>query len=148
VEITDYALTLFYAQFGKIGFFDEVMSAYRRHEGGIWSQRNSLTQRTALARDLRIIARHMGWRYRRSLKNQAAQSLLKIAKTHLDNGAVSEARKVMTTIFPRAYFLPAFPRQRFLRTFINVYLPFFIPFLRILRRIKWLIIPPKLNGKA
>lgn len=32
----DWYLHLFHAQYGKIGFIDRVMSAYRRHEGGIW----------------------------------------------------------------------------------------------------------------
>lgn len=32
----DWYLHLYHAQFGKIGFIDRVMSAYRRHEGGIW----------------------------------------------------------------------------------------------------------------
>lgn len=32
----DWYLHLYHAQFGKIGFIDKVMSAYRRHEGGIW----------------------------------------------------------------------------------------------------------------
>lgn len=32
----DWYLHLFHAQFGKIGFIGRVMSAYRRHPGGIW----------------------------------------------------------------------------------------------------------------
>lgn len=32
----DWFLHLLHAQKGKIGFIDEVMSAYRRHPGGIW----------------------------------------------------------------------------------------------------------------
>lgn len=32
----DWYLHLYHAQFGKIGFINKVMSAYRRHEGGIW----------------------------------------------------------------------------------------------------------------
>lgn len=32
----DWYLHLYHAQFGKIGFIDEVMSAYRRHPGGLW----------------------------------------------------------------------------------------------------------------
>lgn len=32
----DLYMHLFHAQFGKIGFIDEVMSVYRRHEAGIW----------------------------------------------------------------------------------------------------------------
>lgn len=32
----DWYLHLYHAQFGKIGFIDEVMSVYRRHPGGVW----------------------------------------------------------------------------------------------------------------
>ncbi|HSX23591.1 MAG TPA: glycosyltransferase [Candidatus Saccharimonadales bacterium] len=32
----DWYLHLYHAQFGKIGFIDKVMSAYRRHPGGVW----------------------------------------------------------------------------------------------------------------
>lgn len=32
----DWYLNLYNAQFGKIGFINKVMSAYRRHPGGIW----------------------------------------------------------------------------------------------------------------
>lgn len=32
----DWYLHLYHAQFGKIGFINRVMSAYRRHHGGIW----------------------------------------------------------------------------------------------------------------
>lgn len=32
----DWYLHLYHAQFGKIGFIHDIMSVYRRHEGGIW----------------------------------------------------------------------------------------------------------------
>lgn len=32
----DWYLHLYHAQFGKIGFIDDVMSVYRRHPGGVW----------------------------------------------------------------------------------------------------------------
>lgn len=32
----DWYLHLFHSQYGKIGYIDEVMAAYRRHENGIW----------------------------------------------------------------------------------------------------------------
>ena len=33
---SDWYMHLYHAQFGKIGFINKVMSAYRRHEGGVW----------------------------------------------------------------------------------------------------------------
>ncbi|MGV9002166.1 MAG: glycosyltransferase [Candidatus Saccharimonadaceae bacterium] len=32
----DWYVSLYHAQFGKIGFINKVMSSYRRHEGGAW----------------------------------------------------------------------------------------------------------------
>lgn len=32
----DWYLHLYNAQYGKIGFIDRIMSAYRRHDGGVW----------------------------------------------------------------------------------------------------------------
>ncbi|MBI5965711.1 MAG: glycosyltransferase [Chloroflexi bacterium] len=127
VEIGDYAHSVFYAQHGKIGFIDEVMSAYRKHEGGFWSQRESLMQRTALARDLRIIARHLGWRHRRGLESQAAQALLKNLKTHLANGSLSEARKVAAEIFSMTPYFPDLPWNRFAKRSLMAYFPQIFP---------------------
>jgi glycosyltransferase involved in cell wall biosynthesis len=145
VTISDYAHSLFYAQHGKIGFIDEVMSAYRRHKGGLWSQLDSLPHRTVLARDLRVIARHMRWRHRRNLESQAAQALLKIARMYLDNGAVSEARKVLASTFPIVYSLPAFYRRRFAEMVLTGYAPRVIP---ILRRVRSLIYQPRPGGRS
>ncbi len=36
----DWYLHLYFAQFGRIGYIDKVMAAYRRHEGGIWWAKN------------------------------------------------------------------------------------------------------------
>ena len=36
----DYVLHLLNAQYGKIGFINEVMAVYRVHKGGIWSTKN------------------------------------------------------------------------------------------------------------
>lgn len=37
---SDFFLHLLHAQVGKIGYIDEVMSVYRRHQGGLWSHDN------------------------------------------------------------------------------------------------------------
>ncbi len=43
----DWYLHLYHAQFGKIGFIDQTMSVYRRHQGGIWwsKDRNEFWQK-------------------------------------------------------------------------------------------------------
>lgn len=40
----DYFLHLLHAQVGKIGFLNEVMSVYRRHRGGIWTEAEQTPQ--------------------------------------------------------------------------------------------------------
>jgi glycosyltransferase involved in cell wall biosynthesis len=36
----DWYTHLYHAQFGRIGFIDQAMSVYRRHQGGLWSHEN------------------------------------------------------------------------------------------------------------
>jgi glycosyltransferase involved in cell wall biosynthesis len=49
----DWYLHLYHAQFGKIGFVDKTMSAYRRHSNGVWwdsyNDQNSLWNKYGLA---------------------------------------------------------------------------------------------------
>lgn len=136
----DYALSLLYAQYGKIGFIDETMSAYRLHAGGSWSQQDKLTRKTVLTRDLRTFGRHMGRRPRRILKGQAARLELDIAKMHLAKGELSEAREVMASMFPWAYCLPGVSRHRLSRMGLMTYAPWIIP---LLHKVKWFVRPPK-----
>jgi hypothetical protein len=39
-EVLDWALTIFYAQSGQIGYLDEVMGVYRVHSHGVWFNAN------------------------------------------------------------------------------------------------------------
>ena len=40
----DWFLHLLHAQVGKIGFLNDVMSVYRRHRGGVWTEAEQTTQ--------------------------------------------------------------------------------------------------------
>jgi len=42
IPIGDWPLHILNAQFGKIGYIDEVMGVYRIHRGGFWSQRTPI----------------------------------------------------------------------------------------------------------
>ncbi|MBX2989414.1 MAG: glycosyltransferase [Bdellovibrionaceae bacterium] len=48
----DWYCHIFHAQFGKIGFVDHIMSAYRKHSGGLWwdshSERENLLRRNGV----------------------------------------------------------------------------------------------------
>jgi len=145
VDIGDYAISLFAAKHGKIGFIDEIMSAYRRHASGWWSQRDSQTQRIGLAGDLRIIARHMAWQHRRILESQAAQHLLTVVKKLIVGGKVSEARKVMDSLFPWAYCVPGLHWRRLLRMYLILYAP---SITQIFRKVKWFVMPAKHDERS
>lgn len=123
VTIGDYAISLFYAQFGKIGFINKEMSVYRLHPGGTWSQRSGLKQRTSLALDLRVMAKSFRWSNRINLEGQAVQALRKIVKLHLLNGDVPKARKVMLSILTMAYCIPKLQWHRYVKLSLMVYTP-------------------------
>ena len=59
----DWTLHIFHAQYGKIGYIDEIMSAYRVHSGGVWSSKSVDNKLESTIKMLRAIAEHFGGKY-------------------------------------------------------------------------------------
>jgi predicted O-linked N-acetylglucosamine transferase (SPINDLY family)/predicted SAM-dependent methyltransferase/GT2 family glycosyltransferase len=54
----DWSLYILLAEQGRIGFIDEVMSAYRNHSQGVWSSKNKDYQLTETIRMLKVFERY------------------------------------------------------------------------------------------
>jgi predicted O-linked N-acetylglucosamine transferase (SPINDLY family)/predicted SAM-dependent methyltransferase/glycosyltransferase involved in cell wall biosynthesis len=50
----DWSLYILLTEYGKIGYIDEVMSAYRNHKGGVWSSKHKDYQLTETIRMLSV----------------------------------------------------------------------------------------------
>ncbi len=68
----DWPLHVLNAEHGLIGYLDEILGAYRIHDGGIWSgvSRVAVLEKTIFA--ARTIDRHLGFRYRKELNRSIA----------------------------------------------------------------------------
>jgi hypothetical protein len=67
--IGDWELLLFLAQHGDVGYIDEVMGAYRKHVGGIWTARNDTDRIESLIRMYENINRHFDFKHNTTIKN-------------------------------------------------------------------------------
>lgn len=59
----DYGLFVINAQCGKLGYLDEVMVVYRRHNGGIWSAQDHVTVLRKELENLTALCEYLGPEY-------------------------------------------------------------------------------------
>ena len=68
----DWTLHIFHAQHGKIGYIDEVMSAYRVHADGVWSSKSVENKLKSTIKMLKGLAKHFGDEYSVELTHSIA----------------------------------------------------------------------------
>jgi glycosyltransferase involved in cell wall biosynthesis len=92
LRIGDWVLHVMNAQYGKIGYLDEVMAVYRLHEGSLWSSRDRLDQITETMEALDHLDGYLGFKYRKNIKASKGRRFLELAETYYLRGRLSEAR--------------------------------------------------------
>ncbi|MFA5337840.1 MAG: glycosyltransferase [Candidatus Omnitrophota bacterium] len=99
----DWAINLFCAQYGKIGYIDRVMSVYRVHPGGIWtSQYTSVGGR--LNADTKILefyeaaANYLDKKYRHIVDRRLIDLCSTIARTYCQLGQKQKALECLKRI--------------------------------------------------
>jgi len=68
VPMGDWPLYVLNAEYGKIGYIDEVMSVYRRHAQGCWSSRELTRNLQAGIAMYEVVNAHLDYRYDRIIK--------------------------------------------------------------------------------
>jgi glycosyltransferase involved in cell wall biosynthesis len=92
MSMGDWPLHILNAQYGKIGYVDQVMSTYRVHLGGVWS-RLEKTQRLQNEIDAYdVINRHLKFRYNRTIKAMIARRYYRMAIEYAKRGELTQAR--------------------------------------------------------
>jgi glycosyltransferase involved in cell wall biosynthesis len=69
----DWPLHVLNAQYGTIGYIDEVMAVYRVHAGGVWSPRVSSDRRRQILTTLELFRRNLDPRYRALIEQSLAR---------------------------------------------------------------------------
>jgi glycosyltransferase involved in cell wall biosynthesis len=90
--ITDWPLYLLCAQHGSIGFINEVMSAYRLHEGGQFTALPSRAKLDAVAAFYRRMNACLEYRYDRLARSGASQYFFEWAEEYARQGDKDAAR--------------------------------------------------------
>lgn len=92
VRLGDWPLHVMNARHGKIGYLDEVMAAYRFHEGSLWSSRDRLDQITETIEVLDHLDAYLGFKYRKHIKASKGRRCFQLAETYYLRGRLAEAR--------------------------------------------------------
>lgn len=82
----DWALNIFKAQHGKIGYIKEVLAAYRVHAAGVWSLRKRSHQLLTSIKVLNNIDRDLGYKYRQTIRRAKTRFFFELAELYLQRG--------------------------------------------------------------
>jgi glycosyltransferase involved in cell wall biosynthesis len=63
--IGDWMFNIYYSQFGDIGFLDEVMSVYRKHEDGTWAGMSNYKRINSIAHNINAYDHYLEYKYNR-----------------------------------------------------------------------------------
>jgi glycosyltransferase involved in cell wall biosynthesis len=85
-KMGDWPLNILKAQYGKIGYLNEVMAAYRVHTAGVWSLRNRSHQLLTTLKVLDNIDRDLDFKYTNSIRASKTRLLLELAELYSQQG--------------------------------------------------------------
>ncbi len=85
-KVGDWPLHIFKAQYGKIGYLNEVMAAYRVHAAGAWSLRKRSHQLLVNLKMLDNIDRDLRFKYHASIRGAKTRILFELAELYLQRG--------------------------------------------------------------
>lgn len=85
-KVGDWPLNIFRAQYGKIGYLNEVLSAYRVHAAGAWSLRKRSHQLVISLKILDNIDKDLEFKYSATIRRAKARILFELAELYLQSG--------------------------------------------------------------
>jgi glycosyltransferase involved in cell wall biosynthesis len=85
-KVGDWPLNIFRAQFGKIGYLNEVLSAYRVHAAGAWSLGKRSRQLIISMKILDNIDKDLGFKYSATIRAAKTRILFELAELYLQRG--------------------------------------------------------------
>lgn len=132
-ETGDWLLHVFNAQYGKIGYLDEVMAVYRVHEGSYWSSRPARARLIEQVDLLENINAHLAYKYNKTIKATQRGVWADLAEMAYRKGDTSEARKFLTQCVRLDLSNYRFPNTQHLGRLLKLYNPALVSLIRSLR---------------
>lgn len=93
LKVLDWPLFILLTQYGKAGFMERTMGAYRIHPGGLWTQTSHKGRLEATIQMLNCVDEHFKGAYFHRIGSCIAETYLKIAWCHEEQDLLSEALK-------------------------------------------------------
>lgn len=95
----DWALHILNAQYGKIGYLNEVMAAYRVHNNGVWSGRDMIPVTHDAITLFRHVDKHLGYKYHHAIMERIAYNYYELAYLYEQRGSIKRARRAAIKSF-------------------------------------------------
>lgn len=93
LEMGDWPLHVLNAEYGKIGYLNEAMGAYRIHDRGVWSTLNQIQNLQAKVELYKSLGHHLkNLQYRGIIKARLSNLYLDLAREYETNGNLVDAR--------------------------------------------------------
>lgn len=67
LKLADWPLHILYAEFGKIGYINQIMGAYRVHSNGVWSGKNLKFRNTEVIKMFETLNLHTNQKYNNTI---------------------------------------------------------------------------------
>ena len=91
-QIGDWELLIFNAQHGYIGYIDEVMGAYRRHSGGVYTSSDRVSRLNAMITMYKNINAYLEHQYHKTIKMMISKCCYELALEYEKKGIMISAR--------------------------------------------------------
>jgi glycosyltransferase involved in cell wall biosynthesis len=92
LSVGDWPLHIINAQYGRIGYIPETMSAYRIHDGGIWTGRSRVKRLLSMIEMYEALADYLSCRYRPLIRRLLIRRYQNLAEEYERIGEVVQAR--------------------------------------------------------
>lgn len=119
----DFPLHIFNSQHGKIGYINEVMSAYRVHSGGVWSSSNYVRDTEELIELYNYIDAHLNFKYEKLIKGIVAENHYNLAIVYEREGELQDAKRHILKCIAKMYFSRNMSVRRMAKILLKAYSP-------------------------
>lgn len=120
----DYPLHVLNAHHGKIGYINEVMAAYRKHENSYWSAKGMVWCLQQEIKAYRTFETYLGSRYRNVLRRSIADRYLTLSQLYEVEGRLSKAKGCAIRCLFERLSNGRVPEGHLCLTLLRLYIPF------------------------
>ncbi len=117
----DWALHIMNAQYGKVGYLDEVMAVYRVHQGGFWTALNLVEQAKDSVHILDHLVDYLDDKYKRKTQGARAKAYQYLSEAYYQRGDLVNAQKSLLKSLKIFLFNKSIPPRQLLGRLVKLH---------------------------